>query len=630
MQRRARLQAEPLEPRDTPAVFGTPWPDGQHLTLSLAPDGTPIVGQAGNLASFLQQLGPESPMSVLWAFQSWAAEANLNVGLVADSGAAFGTGGPVQGDPRFGDLRVGGRALARDVLAVTAPYAVADNYSGDVVVNTATKFGTGDRDLFTAMLQESGHAFGVGNSPDPTSVMYEYYLGPRQGLSAGDVASIQALYGARSPDRFESSSGNDTLATATPYPKSLEADLTTAADVDVYKVTTGLLTTGLTVNLRAGGLSLVTAKVELLDAAGNVVASGQAADPTQNDVKLSAAAQGGATYYARVSAARADLFGVGAYDLDVAQQSAVSTTTGTANGLLDETGLNDTLATATTLLTQSLQVGPQTEYHAEGGFGPSGDVDYYRIWVPPSGSGGPVNLVTTAWGENGAVLSPWVEVDDALGNKLDAQVFTADGNTTTLQVRGLQPGGQYFLKVTSDTGARGLYELAADLRADALAMPRGGSGTLDVLHPTAAATLNVAQTNQVHFVLSAAGSSGQAVLTVTAKDGTVAARLAVPVGRGKSVDVFLPAGAYQVAVAMSGTGSPVTFAVGVLVVTDPVGASAADPTGTPEQGDSGGGSGGNGGGSGGSSSGSGSSGSGSSTDPAYWGPDQCADAAYWY
>ena len=84
---------------------------------------------------------------------------------------------------------------------------------------------------------------------------------------------------------------------------------------------------------------------------------------------------------------------------------------------------------------------------------------------------------------------------------------------------------------------------------------------------------------------------------------------------------------------MSGTGSPVTFAVGVLVVTDPVGASAADPTGTPEQGDSGGGSGGNGGnggGSGGSSSGSGSSGSGSSTDPAYWGPDQCADAAYWY
>src|SRR4051812_40645749 len=65
MRRRAPLHAEPLEPRDTPATFGNPWPDGQHLTLSLAPDGTPTGGQAGNFASFLQQLGPESRLSVL-------------------------------------------------------------------------------------------------------------------------------------------------------------------------------------------------------------------------------------------------------------------------------------------------------------------------------------------------------------------------------------------------------------------------------------------------------------------------------------------------------------------------------------------------------------------------------------
>ena len=55
-------------------------------------------------------------------------------------------------------------ALAPDVLAVTAPYAFADNYSGDVVVNTAAGFGPGGYDLYTALLQESGHAFGVGVS----------------------------------------------------------------------------------------------------------------------------------------------------------------------------------------------------------------------------------------------------------------------------------------------------------------------------------------------------------------------------------------------------------------------------------------------------------------------------------
>src|SRR5207248_7196921 len=194
------------------AVFGVPWPDGEHLTLSLAPDGTPVGGTPGNLSSFLQQLSPQARLDVLRAFQNWAAVADVNVGLVGDTGAAFGTAGATQGDPRFGDIRVGGRSLAPDVLAVTAPYAMYDNYSGDVVVNTAARFtaggANGGYDLFTALLQESGHSLGVGDSPDPASVMYEYYLGARTVLSAGDVASIRALYGVRVTDQYEGSRGN--------------------------------------------------------------------------------------------------------------------------------------------------------------------------------------------------------------------------------------------------------------------------------------------------------------------------------------------------------------------------------------------------------------------------------------
>ena len=52
------------------------------------------------------------------------------------------------------------------MLAVTAPYNCYDNYSGNLVINTSAGFGPGSVDVYTALLQEAGHAFGIGNSPD--------------------------------------------------------------------------------------------------------------------------------------------------------------------------------------------------------------------------------------------------------------------------------------------------------------------------------------------------------------------------------------------------------------------------------------------------------------------------------
>src|SRR5205823_5529727 len=124
-------------------------------------------------------------------------------------------------------------------------------------------------------------------------------------------------------------------------------------------------------------------------------------------------------------------------------------------------GLNDTLLTATGLLTGSPGVGPQTEYSAAGNFGSASDVDYYRITVPPSTDGSPVNLVATVWGKNGAVLNPWVQVQDAFGHAVPAEVITADGGTTTVQARGLTPGSVYYLRLSSDTRSVGAYQLAA-------------------------------------------------------------------------------------------------------------------------------------------------------------------------
>src|SRR5262249_3673532 len=143
-----------------------------------------------------------------------------NLSVMSDGGQTFGTPGQVQGDARFGDIRLGAVPLSNNVLGVASPYeAAAGTWAGDVKLNTRYNFGingSGKYDLFTVLLHEAGHVFGFGDSTDPTSVMYEDYTGPRTGLSAGDIASLQGLYGARSPDDFEGTTGNSTLGTATP------------------------------------------------------------------------------------------------------------------------------------------------------------------------------------------------------------------------------------------------------------------------------------------------------------------------------------------------------------------------------------------------------------------------------
>lgn len=577
MRRTFRLAADELESRENPVAFGTPWPNGRHLTLSFAPDATALAGGSSNLSV----LGTEAQQQVLTAFQAWAVGVGVNIGLVPDDGSPFGTGGAVQGDPRFGDIRVGGTALPGDVLAITSPYTLYDNYSGNVVVNTAA-FGPGGPDLYTVMLQEAGHALGVGNSTDPGSVMYEYYAGPRSGLGPGDVASLQALYGARPADQSEGTAGNGTFTTATPYAGPLTADVTATDDVDIYRFTGKLFASRATVTLRASGLSLLAPKVELLNAAGNVLATGAATDPTNNDVTVATnSVHFGAAYFVRVTSARADDFGIGSYQLDVQQRTLLGDLLGTIGGLLDDTGLNDTIAAATGLLTGATAIDATTDFGVDGNFGSASDTDTYRVAVPASTGGNPVNLVATAWGENGAVLSPWVAVCDAAGTKLNAEVLTANGNTTILQFRELTPGGVYYVSLISDLHTVGNYHLAVDLAAEAAALPHGGGGSLAAAAAPAAAIFDLPQTAQVQFVLAATGCGAN--LVVKTEAGTVAAVLTAPAGRGRSVVVLLPAGQYRIEIRSSDPSSAFDFRLGLAVITDPTGATPTDPTNDPEQ-----------------------------------------------
>jgi len=112
------LGVEPLEDRLTPALFGYPWPESTHLTVSFVPDGT-LIAPSRVAPDNTVLDGPRSQLfatldapatagwqgEILRALQTWAVQANINVGLVDDDGSPLGTVGALQHDPRFGDIR---------------------------------------------------------------------------------------------------------------------------------------------------------------------------------------------------------------------------------------------------------------------------------------------------------------------------------------------------------------------------------------------------------------------------------------------------------------------------------------------------------------------------------------------
>jgi hypothetical protein len=378
---RAALALETLEMRLVPySASGNAWPHPQLVTISFVPDGTNLGGVSSNLFATFNPRWATSVWEnqILRAAQVWAQQANLNFTVVADSGAPIGSGSYEQGDPTMGDIRIGGYNFNSSTLATGFQPPPANTYSiaGDIQFNTGQAFNIGATyDLFTVAAHEFGHALGLYHSSTVAAVMYANYTGQKSNLNSDDVAGIQAIYGARTPDQYDTGTGNNNFATATNLngfinPSSLTAlvtglDITTTTDVDYFTFTAPAGTkSALTVNVQSSGLSLLAPTLTVYAADQSTVlgfTSGLHKYGTTLSVTISGITAG-QSFYVKVAGADSTAFGTGAYALtlnfgtcpspSVSQpntQTAVGSSPQTQGGVPNDTMVPNNVVTYTTL-----------------------------------------------------------------------------------------------------------------------------------------------------------------------------------------------------------------------------------------------------------------------------------------
>ncbi len=608
---RRRPSVEVLESRHLPATFGVPWPEPQSLTLSFMPDGTPVSGATSSLSQTLNATMPTQTweLEILRAFQSWAVLGNINIGVVADDGQAPGQPGPLQGNSGFGDIRIGARPLSAGTLALSSPFDLTNDWSGVVLLNSQARYGNGSNgteSLFNAVLHEAGHIFGLPDNPnDPLGAMFPLNTMVHTAPDAAEAAMIRAQYGARPASN---PLGNTTLATASPIrfvaagstAGVVSATLESETDDDVYRVTDNAPGGTFAVDLQTSGISLLTARVTVENASGQVVATAAAPDALHGNIALTVpGAVKGASYFIKVQGTNADVFAIGSYRLAVGAAKPAANAVAANPAAVTVTG-HTTFGTAQALTPQTPGTDARWPYLVQGTLATPTTTQYFAI--QDKATSAPALLVTV-WANESNRLAPKVVVLDASDHPVASRVVSQDASSETIEVLSPTPGARYVVVVSAadPTGARsqavGDYTLATTFPSAAIApSPTLASGTLDAAAPATTLTLNVIDSEVFHLDLNL-NSGATPNTAVSAAIFNVAGKAVEQlIAQGKagsaSGDVVLPAGHYTIRIIGYATrtpGAPASSTVSYDLLgtnrSQPIGPTPTDPTldpvGTP-------------------------------------------------
>lgn len=598
MRTKATLLLEALEDRNLMTIFGVPWPD-PHLTLSFEPDGTTVGGQKSNLFASLNSNMPTSvwQKQILKAFQTWAVQTNVDIGLVADGGLPNGTPGGPQGDSRFGDVRIGGVAQpGADNLADSSPFGIlAGTWAGDSILNTSKAFnvggGIGSFDLNSIYLHEAGLVLGLDDSSLLASVMYPTYQGKRAGLDGSDIASIQALYGKRQPDKYEwPYVGNDYLLTASPISVSssgtaIQADVGSLQDADFYKLTGLKAGTSVAIRLETMGLSLLQGRVTLYKN-GSAIASASAADINQNQKLVISSVDPTAVYSVRVDSAATDVFGIGRYQL-VVKPCTASDPQGNGAVTGSSSSGNSGQSGTINLSSQSNAAGYAASYN--GTIATRTEVDTFKLEGAKSNSGGST-MTVMVWTTGQQRLDPTISITDQKGQSVAAQVLSNQAGMFVVQIDSVQSNSYYIKVAAADTqgaNAVGSYFLGVQFDSPAPDQTTLASAKLTSQDSLRFMQFNVADTRLFHFDVAATGTdSGNAVdmLIYNSKNQVIASIVAAS-GQTTTRNLRLTPGQYVitfVGIRLNGqalSSKGVSYRLNTLILSGPADPNAdGDPT----------------------------------------------------
>jgi hypothetical protein len=549
---------ESLEDRLTPSTAGVPWGSPwpySNLTLSFVPDGTMVNGYQSTL---FQSLGSQATTKawegqILKAAQTWADAANINVGLVADGGQALGAPGLIQGDTRFGDIRMAAEPMGLNApLAVGSPYSpVAGTLSGDLIFNSSYSFAIGSgNDIYTVALHELGHSFGIGDNNNPGSVLFNTYQGIYTGLQPGDVAAIQFLYGTRGSDAYEGPAGNNTLSTAAVMKlPEIAADVGGISQTDYfqYKIPSYADRT-VTVSVQNGGVSLLMPTLSIYNSSGVLLGSSSASDAFSDSVSITLSnIKRGMTIYLGVSSTRTDVFGIGSYRLKVDSGQVSEKQIAAIDAALNGTTIvyrnfwhsTSTIATAAQLDRSNYQIDPRFNYAIDAKLNDASDVDFFSITTPATA---PQALIFTAGPGQGSLLSPELTVYDASGNVVNAQILSNETSGYVVQVLSPLANARYYVSVSANPFAasindQGTYRLGVNYSNTPIVLQSIDTGTLSATDTVNVIAIQSTEVQLYHFVLSVntngaipgvevqmqlLDASGNLVMSLLCQDGNIA------------------------------------------------------------------------------------------------------------
>lgn len=619
-----RLQMDILEDRLTPATFGIPLIDPMHTTISFVPDGTDVGGTPSNLFQTLNQTSTTTTWQrdILRAAQTWSSLVNINIGVVSDDGSALGTQDPISGSKPFGVIRIAAKPMASNVLAIGIPPNEFGNssWASDIIFNSNANLSTQRTDLYTVFLHEMGHALGLGGSSDTRSVMFQTITGKRLGLAASDLLAVGALYGTRLPDVNEKpGKGNETPKLAAEFkyedtgpdawtgetPLLAFGDITRNTDVDVYKFDNLDSYSGpISFRLLSKGISLLNARLSLVDSKGKVLQYVVGQDLGGNDINLTLPASvPGGKYYVRVeSSFTTNGFSVGRYGLALSLGSLVTTPQATITSTLqgpydtlemsdvdklfstdpedalfaEDDSTDDSQALATRLLPMNSL---NTAFTGIGSLQLDTDVDFYRLRIPRLTTNNLTNLTMTVTPYSVNGVMPEVQVLNKQSQPVAVTLLSNGDGVIVLQASNLKANDDYFIRIANAPGqaVTGNYQLQLRMSRSTTTLNTFLQGTVPATGSST--SVYVAQPQLFHLLLST-NNGVTATLQIENLSGQIVYSLTTTGTPTSSAPLLLQPGEYRVKLTTP-SGQPTVVTLRGDIISDPIGSVVVNPNQTP-------------------------------------------------